>query len=148
MVPSGSWRSYRANGPAAAGKSPWRSFSGRPVRFSASNHLLRSSSALFSWTFGKKKHLRRTCGCRPNHDMRFWVIESRSYSPSAPSVWQVHWGDSSSCELKGPPILPQSSVSMQLDTACHATYDPGPPAVLRWSDGELWTRQSLETRGL
>eukprot|EP00931_Biecheleriopsis_adriatica_P094482 TRINITY_DN68124_c0_g1_i1.p1 TRINITY_DN68124_c0_g1~~TRINITY_DN68124_c0_g1_i1.p1 ORF type:complete len:282 (+),score=58.00 TRINITY_DN68124_c0_g1_i1:72-917(+) len=66
-------------------------------------------------------------------------------------IWgnYIHWDakfGQSPCEFqpsKG--ILPFGSVSMELFGEKHTgLFDPGPPARISWSDGELWYRTTTE----
>lgn len=63
--------------------------------------------------------------------------------------WKVYWDSkmkASPTSLSRVPIFPRSAVTMFLDRECSGVYDPGPPAKLEWSDGEVWTRLSLEEK--
>lgn len=63
--------------------------------------------------------------------------------------WKVYWDSkvkASPTSLSRVPIFPRSAVTMFLDRECSGIYDPGPPAKLEWSDGEVWSRLSLEEK--
>lgn len=63
--------------------------------------------------------------------------------------WKVYWDSkvkASPTSLSRVPIFLRSAVTMFLDRECSGIYDPGPPAKLEWSDGEVWSRLSLEEK--
>merc|ERR1712048_835655 len=60
----------------------------------------------------------------------------------------VRWNDAMFGEKQAPVQLeprPDGTFLMDLSgEQCTATFVPGPPAQLRWSDGAIWTRDELQ----
>lgn len=78
-----------------------------------------------------------------------WRSSLRPKYPLLIRDWKVYWDSkmkAAPTSLGRVPIFPRSAVTMFLDRECSGVYDPGPPAKLEWSDGEVWTRLGLEEK--